>query len=117
MQEREELRALKREKKMSREGKIKRIVCVWKRKKNRKEKREKIYMKGRRRIKREKRSGKKYMRGMNQVKRKNKSARKDVTLLRDETFTLFPTMCNPTTRTSSVSRSHIFFCPCTCPPF
>jgi hypothetical protein len=33
MQEREELRALKREKKMSREGKIKRKVCVWKRKK------------------------------------------------------------------------------------
>jgi hypothetical protein len=28
MQEREELRALKREKKMSREGKIKRKVCV-----------------------------------------------------------------------------------------
>jgi hypothetical protein len=27
------LRALKREKKMSREGKIKRKVCVWKRKK------------------------------------------------------------------------------------
>jgi hypothetical protein len=41
---------------------------------------------------------------------------KDVTLLRDETSTLFPTMCNPTTRTSSVPRSHIFFCPCTCPP-
>jgi hypothetical protein len=36
MQEREELRALKREKKMSREGKIKRKVCVWKRKKNKK---------------------------------------------------------------------------------
>jgi hypothetical protein len=48
--------------------------------------------------------------------RKIKSARKDVTFLRDETFTLFPTMCNPTTRTSSVPRSHIFFCPCTCPP-
>jgi hypothetical protein len=38
---------------------------------------------------------------------------KDVTLLRDETLTLFPTMCNPTTRTSSVPRSHIFFFPCT----
>jgi hypothetical protein len=36
MQEREELRALKREKKVSREGKIKRKICVWKRKKNRK---------------------------------------------------------------------------------
>jgi hypothetical protein len=33
MQEIEELRALKREEKMSREGKIKRKVCVWKRKK------------------------------------------------------------------------------------
>jgi hypothetical protein len=32
MQERGELRALKREEKMSREGKIKRKVCVWKRK-------------------------------------------------------------------------------------
>jgi hypothetical protein len=46
MQERE-LRALKREKKMSREGKIKRKVCVWKRKKerkNRKIKKEKKYV-------------------------------------------------------------------------
>jgi hypothetical protein len=60
---------------------------------------------------REKRTGKKDMRGMNQVKEKNKSARKDVTLLRDETFTLFPTMCNPTTRTSSVPRSHNFLLP------
>jgi hypothetical protein len=51
------------------------------------------------------------MRGMNQVKEKNKSARKDVTLLRDETFTLFPTMCNPTMRTSSVPRSHNFLFP------
>jgi hypothetical protein len=33
MQEREDLRALKRDKKMSRDGKIKRKVCVWKRKK------------------------------------------------------------------------------------
>jgi hypothetical protein len=33
MQEREELRALKREKKMSREEKIKRKICVWKIKK------------------------------------------------------------------------------------
>jgi hypothetical protein len=32
-------------------------------------------------------------------------------LLRDETFTLFPTMCNPTTRTSSVPRSHNFLLP------
>jgi hypothetical protein len=33
MQEREELRALKREMKMSREGNVKRKICVWKRKK------------------------------------------------------------------------------------
>jgi hypothetical protein len=33
MQEREEFRALRREKKMSREGKIKGKICVWKRKK------------------------------------------------------------------------------------
>jgi hypothetical protein len=33
MQEREEFRAFEREKKMSREGKIKRKVCLWKRKK------------------------------------------------------------------------------------
>jgi hypothetical protein len=52
------------------------------------------------------------MRGMDQVKEmKNKSVRKDVTLLRDETFTLFPTMCNPTTRTSSVPCSHNFLFP------
>jgi hypothetical protein len=43
--------------------------------------------------------------------KKNKSARKDVMLLRDETFTLFPTMRNPTTRTSSVPRSHNFLLP------
>jgi hypothetical protein len=33
MQGREELRALKREIKMSREGRVKRKICVWKRKK------------------------------------------------------------------------------------
>jgi hypothetical protein len=51
------------------------------------------------RIKSEKRSGKKGKRWMNQVKEKNNSARKDVMLLTDETFTLFQTMCNLTTRT------------------
>jgi hypothetical protein len=57
------------------------------------------------------------MKRMNQVNEKQ-SVRKDVMLLlRDETSILFPTMCNPTTRTSSVPRSLIFFCPCTCPPF
>jgi hypothetical protein len=40
MQEREELRALKREKNMPKEGKIKIKVCVWKRKKERIEKKE-----------------------------------------------------------------------------
>jgi hypothetical protein len=33
VQEREELRALKRVIKMSRDGKVKRKICVWKRKK------------------------------------------------------------------------------------
>jgi hypothetical protein len=33
MQEREELRDLEREIKMSREGKVKKKICVWKRKK------------------------------------------------------------------------------------
>jgi hypothetical protein len=33
MQGREELRALKREIKMSREGRVRRKICVWKRKK------------------------------------------------------------------------------------
>jgi hypothetical protein len=42
MQEREELRALKREIKVSREGKVMRKICVWKRKeKKRKEKKRK----------------------------------------------------------------------------
>jgi hypothetical protein len=43
MQGREELRALKREIKMSRERKVKRKICVWKRKKEKiKVKKEKI---------------------------------------------------------------------------
>jgi hypothetical protein len=41
-----------------------------------------------------------FERGESSERKENQSARKDVTLLRDETFTLFPTMCNPTTRTS-----------------
>jgi hypothetical protein len=44
IQEREELRALEREKTMSREDKIKRKVCVWKTKKNRKEIKKNKYM-------------------------------------------------------------------------
>jgi hypothetical protein len=62
-----------------------------------------------------------YERDESSERKIKKSARKDVTLLRDETFTLFPTMCNPTTRTSSVPRSHNFLFPTmcnpTCPPF
>jgi hypothetical protein len=53
----------------------------------------------------------KNMRMKKKRKKKNKSARKDVVLLRDETFTLFPTMSNPTTRTSPVPRSHNFLLP------
>jgi hypothetical protein len=41
MQEREELRALKREIKMSREGKVKKKICVWKRKKEKMKSKEK----------------------------------------------------------------------------
>jgi hypothetical protein len=40
MQEREELRALKREIKMSRERKVKKKICVWKRNERKKEKKE-----------------------------------------------------------------------------
>jgi hypothetical protein len=69
MQEREELRALKREIKVSREGKVMRKICVWKRKeKKRKEKKEK-----REREKEEKerkRNGKKDIKRMNQAKDK-----------------------------------------------
>jgi hypothetical protein len=39
-----------------------------------------------------------YERYESSEKRKIK-CKEDVTLLRDETFTLFPTICNPTTRT------------------
>jgi hypothetical protein len=60
MQERDELRALKREIKMSREGKVKRKICVWKRKERRK-KRE-----VNEREKERKRFGKKDMKWMNQ---------------------------------------------------
>jgi hypothetical protein len=56
MQERDELRALKREIKMLRERKVNKKICVWKRKK-RKTKKE-------RSIKKEKREKKKRERGM-----------------------------------------------------
>jgi hypothetical protein len=78
-------------------------------------KKNKIYVNERIKEKeKEKRGGSnKDMRGMNQLKetKKNNSVRKDVTLLRDETFILFPTMCNPTTRTSSVPCSYNFLLP------
>jgi hypothetical protein len=63
MQERDELRALKRELKMSRERKVKRKICVWKRKKRERMKEEK-------KEKQRKRNGKKDMKWMNQVKDK-----------------------------------------------
>jgi hypothetical protein len=53
MQERDGLRALKREIKMSREGKVKRKICAWKRKERKKEEKEKK--------KKRKRNGKKDM--------------------------------------------------------
>jgi Flp pilus assembly protein TadB len=99
MEETDELRALKREINMSRERKEEKNIWV----KNRKKKK---------RTKKEEKERKR----MNQMNDK-KSARKDDTLLRDETSTIFPTMCNPTTRTSSVPRSLIFFFLCTCLPF
>jgi hypothetical protein len=65
MQEREELRDLKRKIKMSREGKVKRKICVWKRKE-----RKKRECKRKRKRKERKRNGKKDMKWMNQVKEK-----------------------------------------------
>jgi hypothetical protein len=74
MQEREELRALKREMKVSREGKVIRKICVWKRKeKKRKEKKRKEKKEKRERDKEEKerkRNGKKDIKRMNQAKDK-----------------------------------------------
>jgi hypothetical protein len=40
MKEKDELKALKREIKMSRERKVKKNICVWKRKKRKKKKKE-----------------------------------------------------------------------------
>jgi hypothetical protein len=52
---------------MSREGKVKRKICVWKRKKERKQKKENEREKEKKRKER-KRSGKKDMKWMNQVR-------------------------------------------------
>jgi hypothetical protein len=67
MQEREELRDLKREIKMSREGKVKRKICVWKEKKEKKKREERMKEKKKKRKER-KRIGKKDMKWINQVK-------------------------------------------------
>jgi hypothetical protein len=68
-----------------------------------------VYERKKKKRKRKEEWQERYERDESSEKKKNKSARKDVTLLRDETFTLFPTMCNLTTRTSSVPRSHNFY--------
>jgi hypothetical protein len=57
--------------------------------------------------KREKRSGKKYERDESS-ERKIKCKEVCHVVERDKTITLFPNMCNPTMRTSSVPCSHIF---------
>jgi hypothetical protein len=88
-------------------------MCMEKKEKNRKVKKIYIYMwrkENKNREEKERRGvERKIWEGWIKWKEKNKSVRKDVTLLRDETFTLFPTMCNPTTRTSSMPRSHNSF--------
>jgi hypothetical protein len=90
----------KKERKKERKNMWKKKMCVNERKKNEWKR------------KRERWGSNKDMRGMNQVKEKKiKSVRKDVMLLRDENFILFPTMCNPTTMTSSVPCSHNFLLP------
>jgi hypothetical protein len=66
MQERDELRALKREIKMSREGKVKRKICVWKRKERRKKREVNEREKEKKKRKERKRFGKKDMKWMNQ---------------------------------------------------
>jgi hypothetical protein len=53
MQERDGLRALKREIKMSREGKVKKKICVWKRKERKEKKGENERKKRKRRRKEE----------------------------------------------------------------
>jgi hypothetical protein len=68
MQERDGLRALKREIKMSTEGKVKRKTCVWKRKEKKERKKESEREKEKRKRKERKRNVKEDMKWMNQVK-------------------------------------------------
>jgi hypothetical protein len=86
---------------------------VYGKEKNRKVKKKYAYerMKKKNKKKREEEWQERYERDESSERKEKLSARKDVMLLRDETFTLFPTMCNPTTRASSVPRSHIFLLP------
>jgi hypothetical protein len=80
----------KRRKKDVKRGKINRKVCVWKRKKEKKGKERKKYMHEKEKNKkREEEWQERYERDESSEKKKNISARKDITLLRDETFTLF----------------------------
>jgi hypothetical protein len=93
--------------KLSSEEKINRKVWVWKckerekyeneRMKEKKEKRKEDWQEG-------------YERDESSERKKIK-CKEGCTLLRDETFTLFPTNCNPTMRTSSMPRSHNFLFP------
>jgi hypothetical protein len=71
MQESDGLRALKREIKMSREGKVKRKICAWKRKKKERKQKKRMKEKKKRKEKKRKerkRNGKKDMKWMNQVR-------------------------------------------------
>jgi hypothetical protein len=62
--------------------------------------------------KKEKRGGSnKDMRGMSQVKEKKYKCKEGCHVVERQNFHSFPTMCNPTTRTSSVPCSHIFLLP------
>jgi hypothetical protein len=117
------LRALKREVKMSREGKVKRKICVWKRKKEKWKVKKKMCVWGNERewLKKKKRRRKKEE-WQEKYERDESSERcikckEGCHVVERRNFHSFATMCNPTTRMSSVPRGHIFFCPCTCPPF
>jgi hypothetical protein len=104
--------------KLSREGKIKRKVWVWKRKKERmterkKERKKEMWeWKNEWKRKRKKRGGSnKDMRGMDQVKKRKLKCKDECHVVERRNFHSFPTICNPTTRTSSVPCSHNFLLP------
>jgi hypothetical protein len=121
------LRALKREIKMSREGKVKRKICVWKRKKEKWKVKKNICVcmrEWKRVIEKEKENkerrgvARKIWEGSIKWENKNKKVQGRMSRCWEAKLSFFfPTMCNPTMWTSSVPRSHIFFSPCTCPPF